>query len=185
MRKYQIWKWKTTRLVLELLEAGNIAHAEQHRTQLEQHFAQAISDVITPFMRSSPDGHGDALVKIIHEAVEFDRMLSQIVPRFTWTFSPGPIESPFDFSLEQENIMKLHTGEKAGKKLAKGTRTRVYLVVAPGLTNRGTDDGSPTSFEAESWLSPMEVTCVKPKRQKFSSAEGSSDNTRTPSPMPP
>ncbi|KAG6354467.1 hypothetical protein INS49_004484 [Diaporthe citri] len=185
VRKYQNWKWKTTKLVLGLLEAGTVAHAEQHRTQLERHFAQQMSEVITPFMRSSPDGHEDALVEIIHEAVEFDKVLSQIVPRFTWVFSPGPIESPFDFSLEQEGIMKLHAGEEASKKLARGTRTRVYLVVAPGLTSRGADDGSPRTLEAENWLSPMEVTCVKPKRQRFSAAEDSSDTMNTNSPLPP
>lgn len=183
--KYQSWKWKTNHLVSELLEAGTIPNAAQHRTQLERHFAQAISEVITPFMRSSPDGHGDALASIIHEAIELDKAASKTIPRYTWAFSPGPIESSFDFSLEQDGVMKLHPGEKTAEKLARGTRTKVYLVVTPGVMQRGGMDGELSSFEVERWVSPMEVTCVRTKRQrKFALTESGSDSPSN-SPLPP
>lgn len=184
---YQIWKWKTSYLVLGLLESGAVAHAEQHRAQLERHFAQAISDIITPFMRSSPDGHGDALASIVHEAIELDKEVSKMIPRYTytWAVSAGPIETPFDFSLDQDGVMKLHAGEKTAEKLAKETKTKVYLVVTPGVTERGGPDGEPSSFQVERWVFPMEVTCVKPKRQrKFARTESGSD-TDSNSPLPP
>lgn len=177
VRKYQIWRWQTASLALDILGAGTVAHAEQHRVHLERHFATAISEVITPFMRSSPDGHGDALAGIVHQAIEFDKQLSTAFPLFTWAFSPRPIESPFDFSLEQEGVMKLHARERASEKLARGTKTKVYLVVTPGMIQRGLEDGEPSSFELDRWISPMEVTCVKPKRQTITLPEDSSETT--------
>lgn len=92
--------------------------------------------------------------------------------------------------------MKLHPGEKAAEKLAKGTKTKVFLVVTPGVTSRGLEPGPPESFEEENWYMPMEVSCVKPKPQrKFPKANGKlapnghvngngSETTRTPSPFP-
>lgn len=196
MRKYRFWKARTTTLVLQLLDAGTVANAGHHRIQLERHFAQAISEVVTPFMRSNANGHEDALIKIVHEAIEFDREISRWLPRITLTFSPGPIQSPFDFSLEQENVMRLHPGEKAAEKLARGTKIKIFLVVTPGVTTRGLEEGPPESFEEENWYMPMEVTCVKPRRQrKFPKINGKlapnglgngngSETTRTPSPLP-
>ncbi|KAJ0124279.1 hypothetical protein J7T55_005617 [Diaporthe amygdali] len=146
-------------------ELQEIFSEYQHLTQLEQHFARSISEVISPFMRSSPEGHGDFLLKIIHHAIEFDREISKQLPRLTWTFSPEPIESPFDYSQDQEMIMQLHPGEKLANKLPSGAKAKVYLVVAPGLTQRGADNSPSTSFDVEHWLKPMEVTCVKPRRQ--------------------
>lgn len=83
----------------------------------------------------------------------------------SWFFSPSPIESPFDFNLEPEKVMRLQPGEKAAEKQPEGTRSRVILVVTPGLSERGDEDGSLTSFEQEKWVVPMEVTCVIPRRQ--------------------
>lgn len=187
VRKYQRWKLNTTEMVLELLESGTVAHADNHRAHLEQHLAEAISEVVEPFMRSSQDGHVGALAGIVSQAIDLDKEASQAMARASWAFSPGPIEAPFDFSLEQEGVMRLHPGEKTAEKLPAGTRARVYLVVAPGMTSRGQDDGSLESFQAgEVWLAPMEVTCVRPRRQrKFSHADNSSaTSSRTPSHSP-
>lgn len=193
--KYRLWKARTTTLVLQLLDAGTVANADHHRIQLERRFAQAISEVVTPFMRSSADKHEDSLINIVHEAIDLDKEFSRWLPRITLAFTPRPVQSPFDFSLEQENVMKLHPGEKAAEKLPKGTKTKIFLVVTPGVTRCGLEDGPPESFGEELWYMPMEVSCVKPKPQrKFPKINGNlapkvprngnstSETTRTPSP---
>lgn len=171
----------TTKLVLELVDVGAVAHADLYRDQLERNFAQTISDVIIPFMRTGPGDHMSALIKIVHEAIELDKEISMHLPRYSWAFSPGPIELPFDFSLEQEGVMRLHPGEKAAEKLPSGTRTKVYLVIAPGVRSRGRPEDDPsTTFKEESWTIPMEVTCIKPRRQsKFTSSNGVQTRSRT------
>lgn len=153
-------------MVLQLLDAGTVANAGHHRVQLEQHFAQAISEVVVPFMRSSADKHEDALIKIVHDSIDLDKEFSRWLPRVTLTFTPEPMQSPFDFSLEREDVMKLHPGEKAAEKLPKGTKTKIFLVVTPGVTTCGVEDGRPESFDGERWYAPMEVSCVKPKPQR-------------------
>lgn len=195
MANYRLWKARTTRLVLQLLDAGTVANADHHRIQLERHFAQAISEVVTPFMRSSTDKHKDSLINIVHEAIDLDKERSRWLSRVTLTFTPGQMQSPFDFSLEREDVMKLHPGEKAAEKLPKGTKTKIFLVVTPGVTTCGFEDGLPENFEQELWYMPMEVSCVKPKPQrKFPKINGNlapnvprngnstSETTRTPSP---
>lgn len=76
MRNYQEWKSQTTKLVLEMCEAG-ATHADFHRLHLERHFANAISEVIIPFMRSSLVGHSEALIQIVNQAVELDKIISK------------------------------------------------------------------------------------------------------------
>ncbi|KAI3393655.1 hypothetical protein diail_3835 [Diaporthe ilicicola] len=101
IKTFQQWKKRTADLVLDLQDTGRLIQSAQHLTQLSQHYANAISEVIAPFMRSSADGHEDRLVRVIRQAVELDREISKQLPRITWAFSAGPVESPFDFSRDQ------------------------------------------------------------------------------------
>lgn len=156
----------TSQLVSELVAAGPVGRADLHRAQLQQHFAQAISEIITPFMRSQPENHLDHLVQIIRLAIDIDKKVSEALPRFSWVFSPNIIEGRFDFSLEQENLMMLYPGEKTAEKLPQGGKAEVYLVVVPGIWRRGEEDGSLTSFAQDTWVTPMQVSCQKPKRQR-------------------
>lgn len=179
VENYQQWKRQTTKLVLEICEAGNTADADFHLLNLERHFANAASEVITPFMRASLVGHKEALIKIIHQAIELDKVISRQQPCYTWSFSPQLIESPFNFSLDQGKIMKLYSGEKTASKLdTRSTKAKVYLVVAPGLRQRGVDNSPSASFEEERWVIPITVSLVKPRRQqKFGSLYDGSDTT--------
>lgn len=88
------------------------------------------------------------------------------------------IESQFNFSLGQEKVMKLHLDEKTASKLARDTKAKVYLVVVPGLRQRGEDNSLTSSFDGERWVMPMEVTCVRPRPQhKFGATRNGSDTT--------
>lgn len=172
MKAYQQWRRQTTELVLQIHHA-NTAPADLHLSQLEASFATAMSDVINLFIRLSPTGHKDELKKIVHQAVALDMEISRQLPRFTWRFSNKRSGKPFHFRLGQEDVMRLHSEEKTTERLAgsaSATRARVFLVVAPGLTQRGLDNSPSTSFEGEYWAVPMEVTCVKPKSQKKSAS---------------
>lgn len=178
VKDYQQWKRQTTKLVLENREAGSTDDAKFHIFNLERHFANAASEVITPFMRASLVGHKEALIKIIRQAIELDKVISEQQPCYTWRFSPELIEAPFNFSLDQGKSMKLHSGENTASKLDRSTRAKVYLVVAPGLRQRGTDNSPSASFVDERWVIPMTVSCMKPRRQqRFGPFRDGSDTT--------
>lgn len=177
-KNYHQWKRQTTKLVLEIREASNTDDADFHLLNLERHFANAASEVITPFMRASLVGHKEALIKIVHQAIELDKVISKQQPCYSWTFSPQLIESPFNFGLDQEKIMKIHLGENTASKLGSTTKAKVYLVVAPGLRQRGADNSPSASFVQERWVIPMTVSCVKPRRQhRFGTGHDGSDTT--------
>ncbi|KAL1853153.1 hypothetical protein Daus18300_011892 [Diaporthe australafricana] len=170
IRRYQQWKQATTKLALELHEIPPID--PRFDTMARRH-ATAISKVLTPFMRTDPGGHMDSLVEIINQAIELDREISQQLPLITWAFKPRPSEATFpgsaeptfNFSRDQGNIMKLQRGESMPTRVAEGGEAKVYLVVAPGLTQRGEDNGQATSFGEEVWIEKMHVSCVEPRMQ--------------------
>lgn len=166
VKMYQNWKMTTSTLALQLLEVGPSSPANLHRIQLQQCLSQAISEVIRPFMRSSPDNHGQILFTIIDQAIDIDKEISMKAARYTWAFSPAPMELPFDFIPDRGNLMLSRPGEGTAEKLAAEGRARVCLVMVPGLRQRGFDNGDPASFEQEQFMSPMEVTCVEPEWQK-------------------
>jgi hypothetical protein len=161
-----MWKSQTTKLVLGMCEAS-AAKTDFHRLHLERHFANAISEVIVPFMRSSLVGHSEALIQIIHQAVEMDKILSKQTSGYAWAFSPDNIEAPFNFSPALEAIMKLHAGDNYPWNSPKGnSQAKVYLVVAPGLRQQGEDNSPVALSEKEAWVVSMEVTCVRPRPQR-------------------
>lgn len=179
MKAYQQWRRRTTELVLQIHHA-NTAPADLHLSQFEGFFATSISEVIVLFMRSNPEGHKDELSKIMYEAIALDMEMSRQLPRYTWRFSKRRTEKPFHFRLGHDDVMKVHSDERTIDRLTStsATKARVYLVVAPGLTQRGLDNSPSTSFEGEYWAVPMEVTCSKPKRQKnFGSTDDDSEGT--------
>ncbi|POS70433.1 hypothetical protein DHEL01_v211175 [Diaporthe helianthi] len=179
MKAYNLWRKQTTELVLQIHHA-NTAPADLHLSKVEESYATAISKTIVTVMRSSPAGHKEELGNIIREAIALDMEMSRQLARYTWRFSNKPADKPCHFRLGRENVMTLHSEEKTISKLT-GTmkkKARVHLVVAPGLTQRGQDNSPSTSFKDEYWAVPMDVTCVKPKRQEnFSSPNGGSEAT--------
>lgn len=117
-------------------------------------------------MRTSHEGNDDGLVEIINQAIELDREISKQLPLITWAFRPGLAETTFEFSPDQGNIMQLNQGERTRARLVEGTHSKVYLVVAPGLTQRGEENNQWTSFDDEVWMEKMQVSCVRPRPQE-------------------
>ncbi|KAF3006149.1 hypothetical protein E8E14_006814 [Neopestalotiopsis sp. 37M] len=130
LRRWNTWRANTSIIILEALAAETRACQSQENDFYERNI-RPIEEILKPFTGAEHNTFATELRRIVHEAIELDKVMNKQIPALTWIFRPTQLPDEYsqddmEFDLESQSEMPQKDD---------------WLIVNPGLQKRGKSTG--------------------------------------------